>query len=171
MAPPRRAALSFMPSKLAAEPDARVLVHAVDPDLEVHVRSRRPTRRALVSDEVAARDQLPAVDAGRIGVQVAVIGRIAMPVNDHEQVAVAHAARIEVRDAGVGGDDRAAIRAGDIEAGVDLVRIGARGVVHLEVKGRAAEALRYAPIAACRDGPLENSGATPRLLRLLGVLG
>src|SRR5690242_4786081 len=60
-APPRRATLRFMPGTVpaarasAAEPDAGILVHAVDPDLEVHVRSRRPPGRALIGDEVAAR--------------------------------------------------------------------------------------------------------------------
>src|SRR5690348_13439694 len=170
MAPPRRATRRFMRPKLAAEPDARVFIDTGDADLEVEVRTGGPARRALERDRRAARHDLATVETGRVPGQVTVVGRVAVAVDDDQQVAVADAPRVQVGHAGVRGHDICAVGASNVDAGVDLVRPRARRVVHLQVEARAAEALGYAGVATRGHGPLEHAVAAAGLLRRGRVL-
>src|SRR5947207_15235183 len=135
-APPLRATLRFMsadyrrpPDRSAAEPDARVLVVTVDPDLKVEVRASRPTRRSLEGHGRASRNHLPGAKTGCVAREMSVVGRVTVAVDDHEQVAVADAAGVEVSDPGVGGHDVRAVWTRDIQPRVDLVRIRAVRVI------------------------------------------
>src|SRR5438105_8408485 len=181
-APPLRAARAFMPAKLApsarapgrcrsaAEPDARVFVAAVDADLEVEMRACRPAGRALEGDCRTARHDHSRAQARRVAGQVTVVGRVAVAMQNHEQVSVAHAARVQVSDTRVRGDDVRAVWPGDVDSGVDLVRPGTAGVVDLQIERRASKTLGDARVAAGRHGPLEDAVSAARLLRRGRVL-
>src|SRR2546430_1367104 len=151
-------------SRLTTEPDTGIFVDPVDTDLEMHMRAGRPTGRTLICDGVSARHDLPGRDGGIAG-KMAVVRRVPVPVDDHQQVSVAHAAGVQVRDTRVGRDDRCPIRPGDIESGVDLVRVRAARLVDLEVEARAPETLANAARPAIRLGPFEHAIAASGLHR------
>src|SRR2546428_13384822 len=126
-------------ASLPAEPDAGILVDVVDAHLEMQVRSRRPAGGTFVSDEVASGNDLAALYSRRVTRQVAVVRRVTVAVEDDDVVAVADAPRVQVDDARVGRDDRGSVRAGDVDPGVDSVRVRAAVIGGLEIKGRAPE--------------------------------
>src|ERR1700756_5615703 len=125
-------------------------------NLEMKMRSSGPAGRALECDGRPARHHLTGRQTRRVPGQVAVVGRVAVPVDDHEQVAVADAARIEISDSRIGRDDLRAVWPGDVDPGVDLVRVRTVRVVYLEVERRAAKSLGDATRAARRLWPLEH---------------
>src|SRR5207245_8281906 len=92
------------PRSSTAESDARVLVDAAVANLEVQVRPRRPPGRALECDGRATRHHLSAGKARCVPRQMSVVGRVTVAVDDHEQVAVPDAARVQVGDSSVGCD-------------------------------------------------------------------
>src|SRR5438874_7839583 len=93
---------------------------------------------------------------------MAVVRRVPIPVDDHQQVSVADAARVQVRDTRVSGDDLGAIRPRDVDPGVELVRVRAAGLVDLEVEARASEPLAHAAGAAIRLRAFEYAVAAYR---------
>src|SRR5450759_4137820 len=143
--------------RLAPKPDAWVLVHAVDADLEMQMRSGGPTGRSLESDRRAASDNLAAGQPGSVAGRVPVVGRVPVAMDHHEQVPVADAARVEVYDPGVRCNDIGSIGSGDVETGVDLVRPRAVVVRYFQIEGGAAEPLTDAVWPAGRFRPREDA--------------
>src|SRR5215469_14386690 len=82
-APPRRATLGFMSAGyrlLTTKPDARVLVHAVRPNLEMKVWTCRPPGRSLEGDCLAPRHHVTAVKARGVRTQMPVVRLVTIPV-------------------------------------------------------------------------------------------
>src|SRR2546425_12705781 len=131
----------------------------------MQVRSCRPTCRSFECDRCSTRHDLPGGEPRSVSGEMAVVGRVAIPVDDHQEVSITHAARVEGRHTRVSGDDLRAIWAGDVASGVDLVRIRAAGLIDLEVEAGAAEPLTHTPRAAVRLGPFEYAVAAAGLHR------
>src|SRR5216684_952060 len=123
----------------------------------MQVRSRRPARGPLVSDEVAARDDLAASNSGRVTRQVPVVGRVPVAVEDDDVVAVARAPRVQIDHTGVGRHDRSPVRPRNVDPRVDSVRVWAAVIGWLQVKRRAPEWLAYATESARGLWPREHS--------------
>src|SRR5207253_10872696 len=107
--------------------DALPILDAIDTDLEMHMRSCRPAGRTLECHGRSARHDLPGAEARSVSGEMAVVSRIAIPVNDHQQISVTDAARVQIGHTRISGDDRRAIRPGDVDAGVEIGRASWRG--------------------------------------------
>src|SRR5713226_9771222 len=130
--------------RLAAQPDAGVLVVAVHAHLEMEVRSGRPTSGTFVRDQVASRHDLTALEAARISGRVPVVRRVTVAVDHDDKVAVADRSGVKVDDAGVSSHDRRAVWPGDVDTGVNAMRVRTGVIRYLHPERHAAEALTYA---------------------------
>src|SRR6478736_7915077 len=132
----------------AAQPGAGIVPHVVDPDLKMQMRTCGVARRSFVGDHCAAGDDLAAVQATRERCGVPIQGRVSVPVDDDDVVAVSVVAGVQVDDSGVRGDDRCAPWSRDVDTCVDPVRVRTVGVVLLEPVAVAPETLADAAMAA-----------------------